>query len=255
MSSVALMPNPEPARPVDWDRELAGAKMLLKSGLLPAAIKTPETAMFIILAGRDLGLSPVQSLRSIHVIQGKVEVAADQQLGLFHRAGGKSRWEALTNERAVLILTAPWLSAPHTESFTLEDAKRAKLGGDNWQKYPKAMLRSRAITAGLKSVGFDPTAGVYDYGEIGGEEPQLTDISGPVEAAEAEAIQDASPSDIDEMNREKEAVSELTELIASDRLTTDQKIYIREKLGDGADPVSLLNATKIRLQNQERAKA
>jgi hypothetical protein len=159
----------QPAPPVNWNQELDGARMLLKSNLLPQAIKTPEAALFIILTGKDLGLSPVQSLRSIHVIQGKIEVAADAQLGLFHRSGGKSHWKALTNEQAILELHAPWLTEPHVESFTLEDAKRAKLGGDNWQKYPKAMLRSRAITAGLKSIGFDPTAGIYAPGELGGE--------------------------------------------------------------------------------------
>jgi hypothetical protein len=161
----------QPAPPVNYSQELEGAKMLLKSGLLPQSLRSPEAALFVILTGRDLGLSPVQSLRSIHVIQGKIEVAADAQLGLFHRSGGKSHWKALTNEQAVLELHAPWLTEPHVESFTLEDAKRAKLGGDNWQKYPKAMLRSRAITAGLKSIGFDPTAGIYAPGELGGPEP------------------------------------------------------------------------------------
>ncbi len=167
-----------PTTAVDYRRELDGARMLLASGLLPAAIKTPEAALFVILTGRDLGLSPVQSLRSIFVIQGKVEVSADMQLGLFHRAGGRSQWMDLTNEAAVLRLQAPWLLAPHTESFTLADAKQAKLGGDNWIKYPKAMLRSRAITAGLKSIGFDPTAGMYAPGEIGGPEA-VPDLPAP----------------------------------------------------------------------------
>jgi hypothetical protein len=238
MSSVALIPNPEPARPVDWDRELQGAKMLLKSGLLPTSIKAPETALFIILAGRDLGLSPVQSLRSINVIQGKVEVAADMQLGLFHRAGGKSQWVELTNEKAVLRLSAPWLIQPHTETFTLEDAKRAKLMGDNWQKWPKAMCRSRAITAGLKSVGFDPTAGVYDYGEIGGPEPTLT-VESTAEVAEQE-VDDAA---IDQKKDEEAvALAELEELMPG--LAVNQQDWARTKLADGADPVAVLEKIK-----------
>jgi hypothetical protein len=182
----------QPAPPVNWGQELEGARMLLKSGLLPQGLKSPEAALFVILTGRDLGLSPVQSLRSIHVIQGKIEVAADAQLGLFHRSGGKSHWRALTNEQAVLELHAPWLTEPHVESFTLEDAKRAKLGGDNWMKYPKAMLRSRAITAGLKSIGFDPTAGMYAPGEIGGVE---TVVEGEVVAAPAEVVVESQTTD------------------------------------------------------------
>src|SRR5947209_1899500 len=128
--------------PVAWDQELRGASYLLKSGLCPAALKTPEAVMFVILAGRDLGLSPVASLRNITVIQGKIELAADMQLALFHRGGGRSRWLEISDKRAVLELTASWLTAPHVSEFSMADAARAGLAGGNWQKYPKAMLRS-----------------------------------------------------------------------------------------------------------------
>lgn len=173
---------------VQWDQELRGARSLLASGLVPSDIKTPEAALFIILTGRDLGMSPVQSLRNIRVIKGKVEVAADAQLGKFHSAGGRSRFVTLTNDTAKLELTAPWLTAPHLESFTMDDAKTAGLaGGDSWRKYPKAMLRSRAITAGLKSVGFDACAGVYGAGEVGGEATVIGDEVMVAESVEVEA--------------------------------------------------------------------
>jgi hypothetical protein len=219
---------------VDWTRELDGARMLMKSGLLPKEIKSPEAALFIILAGRDLGLSAVQSLRSIYVIQGKIEVAADMQLGLFHRAGGKSQWAALTNDRAVLILHAPWLVEPHTETFSLDDAKRAKLGGENWLKWPKAMLRSRAITAGLKSVGFDPTSGAYDYGELGG--PEATIVEEP-ETVEPEPGMDERLDDSEE-SEESQAVAEIDALLPT--LALNQQEYVREQLSTGADPIKLL---------------
>lgn len=237
---------------VDWSRELEGARILMRSGLLPASVKTPEAALFIILAGRDLGLSPVQSLRSIHVIQGKIEVAADLQLGLFHRAGGKSRWleGTPTNERAIIEFHAPWLVEPHTETFTIEDAKRAKLAGDNWVKYPKAMLRSRAITAGLKSVGFDPTAGVYAEGEIGGPEPVDEDGALTGDTVEPfppptapEPGDDAEPVTDDARDAaERQALADIKAMLPS--LTAEQQNYVKEKLGDGADPVKLLERVR-----------
>lgn len=142
---------------------------LVKTGFLPQAVKTGAQAVAIILTGRELGIGPMQSLRSVGIINGKPVLAADLQLGLFHRAGGKSRFVELTPEKATLELTAPWLNAPHTERFTMEDAKRAGLSGKQvWQQYPKAMLRSRVITAGLKSAGFEPCAGMYDPEELGG---------------------------------------------------------------------------------------
>lgn len=54
-----------PAAPVAWEAELKGAKYLLASGLCPVALKTPEAVLFVVLAGRDLGLSPVASLRGL----------------------------------------------------------------------------------------------------------------------------------------------------------------------------------------------
>jgi hypothetical protein len=158
-----------PSTAVNWDAELKGAAALLKSGLAPRDLKTPEACLFVILAGRDLGLSPVQSLRSIRPIQGKIECSADLQLGLFGRDGGKFRWRTLADTEVELELRAPWLTEPHISRWTMDDAKRAGLaGGDNWKKYPRAMLRSRAITSGLKDIGYLQGAGVYAPGEIGG---------------------------------------------------------------------------------------
>lgn len=171
---------------VNWDQEMRGAKALLESGLCPAGIKSPQAALFIILTGRDLGLSPVQSLRSIHVIQGKIEVAADQQLALFKRAGGRAEFKVLTDTEATLALKHA-NGDKHTETFTIEDAKRAGLVDGNWKKYPKAMLRSRAITAGLKSIGFDATAGLYAPGEVTDAEITVTETNAVENASQATA--------------------------------------------------------------------
>jgi hypothetical protein len=177
--------------PIEWDRELRGASYLVRSGLCPSAVKSPEAALFIILAGRDLGLSPVASLRNIHIIQGKVELSADMQLSLFASRGGRFKWLEVSETAAVIELHAPWLLAPHVSKWTMADAQRAKLGGDNWQKYPKAMLRSRAITAGLKDIGFDATAGVYAPGEVDAdtettvtEEAEVVSITTATESTE-----------------------------------------------------------------------
>src|SRR6478672_6356580 len=104
MTAVAVR-EIKPAAPVAWDQEMLGAQYLLKSGLCPVALKSPEAVLFVILAGRDLGLSPVAALRGLTIIQGKIEVSADLQLGLFHRAGGKSQWEELSETRAAVKLS------------------------------------------------------------------------------------------------------------------------------------------------------
>jgi len=182
---------------VNWDAELRGAAMLVKSGMTPKDINRPEAAMFIILAGRDMGLSAVQSLRSLRVIHGKVELSADVQLGLFHRAGGKSQWLELTDQSVRLKLVAPWSIEAHVCTYTVEDARRAKLaGGESWQKYPKAMLRSRAITSGLKDIGFIPTSGVYAPGEISEGEVIIDQHTGEVLPGEVTIAEKVAAVDI-----------------------------------------------------------
>lgn len=173
---------------VNWEAELRGAATLMKSGLLPKAITSPEAALFLILTGRDLGLSPVQSVRSIHIIQGKVELDADIQLAIFKNRGGRAQFRELTDKRAVLELIHP-NGDTHVETFTWEDATRAKLVNETWQKWPKAMLRSRAITAGMKSVGFDLLSGTYAEGEIGGPMPSVPSGASAAEVSPAASFE------------------------------------------------------------------
>lgn len=168
-------------QPTDFAAMLAVAEQLVPTGFLPAHIKTAGQALAIILAGQELGMTTMLALRSITIIKGKVVVNADAQLGLFKARGGRAVFRTLTDSVAILDLTHP-NGDTHTETFTMEDAKRAHLTGNpTWSQYPKAMLRSRVITAGLKSVGFEPTAGAYDPEEAAAftEIPQSTSVPMP----------------------------------------------------------------------------
>lgn len=144
---------------------------LRKTGFLPSHIKTGEDFAAIVLIGRELGMSTMAACRHLQCIKGTVTERADSQLARFKTAGGRARFETLDASKAVL-----WVRHPngdeHTETFTMDDAQKAGLGGnDNYKKHPKAMLRSRAITAALKSVGWDGASGLYDPDEIIDVEP------------------------------------------------------------------------------------
>lgn len=156
------------------------AKQLVPSGFLPDHIKTPGQAVAIILAGRELGMPPMRSLRSLVMVKGKVVEAADSQLARFKGDGGKAVFRTLTDDEAVLELTHP-NGDQHVERFAMADAKRAGLTSNpTWAKYPRAMLRSRVITAGLKSIGWDGAVGNYD--------PDEAREIGPVPNAKVEPV-------------------------------------------------------------------
>lgn len=139
--------------------------VLVKTGFLPDPIRTGGQVAAIILAGRELGMPPMRALRSLILVKGQVVEKADSQLARFKAQGGHASFVTLDDTKAVLRMQLP-NGDVHTETFTINDAKRAGLTGDNWRNYPKAMLRSRAITAGLKSLGWEGAVGAYDPDEI-----------------------------------------------------------------------------------------
>lgn len=138
---------------------------LLRSGLLPDHIKRPEQAAYIILAGAEMGMPATRALRSLQIVKGKIIESADSQLARFKECGGRGQFKELTDTTAELVLRHP-NGDEHVETYTIDDAKRAGLMANQvWQKHPRAMLRSRAITAGLKSVGWIDAIGAYDPDE------------------------------------------------------------------------------------------
>lgn len=157
-------------RSVPMNELAANGEQAVKTGMLPDHIKTGWQFAVIAATGHELGMQPMRAIRSLAMVKGKVVESADSQLARFKAAGGRSRFEVLDETKAVLHLIHP-NGDKHTETFTLEDAKRAGLASNsNYSKFPKAMLRSRAITAGLKSIGWEGAVGAYDPDEIRSDE-------------------------------------------------------------------------------------
>ena len=139
--------------------------------------RNPSTIMAAIIMGAEMGFGPMQSLRSIHVVEGKPEFASEVQLALMIQGGVKHRWVESTDEKAVVELTRAGFE-PHVESFTIEEAKQADLSfmtksnrPGMWTKYPKAMLRARCISSAGRAFCPDLLRGTYASGEISGEDP------------------------------------------------------------------------------------
>jgi hypothetical protein len=146
---------------------------LVKTGFLPEHIKNGAQAAAIVLAGRELGMQTMRALRSLVLVKGKVQEMADSQLSRFKADGGRAVFKELTQDRAVL-----WLRHPngdeHEEVFTMADATKAGIKNHMYEKHPKPMLRSRAITAGLKSIGWEGGVGAYDPDEDIDDVPRPT---------------------------------------------------------------------------------
>lgn len=187
MSTAIQRTEPEPQQlarvaPVDslteWRAMREQATELVKSGFLPKAVNTAEKAMAIIQTGKELGLGPMQSLRSIHIIDGKPTMGADLigGLALSKVPGSVLRVVESTNDKCV-IKAGRGGQELTTFTFTMNDAKNAGLTGkQNWRNYPRAMLRARAITEAARAIFPDAVMGLYDPDELGA----ITSPSGEV---------------------------------------------------------------------------
>ena len=135
--------------PETFEGMLGQADILLKSGMLPAEVKTPAAAVAIMLTGRELGIPPMQAFRSVYVVKGKPTLSAQLMGALILRAGHSYRVIESSNTKCTIEFRRK-NGVTYVHEFTAEDAKRAGLGGQTWQAYPKAMLFSRCMSAGAR---------------------------------------------------------------------------------------------------------
>lgn len=147
------------------------SKTLAVSQLLPDALKQrPQDVLAVVLTGAELGLAPMQAIRGIKVIKGQPTLSAETMGALVRRRSDVCEYLVLKHSdstRAVYETKRRGDPAPTTMAFTMEDAQRAGLtGGDNWRKYPAAMLRARCLSAICKAVYSDLVLGLYDPEEL-----------------------------------------------------------------------------------------
>lgn len=145
------------------------ATALAKSQLVPKALQNrPNDLLVTLITGRELGLSPMQSVRGMHVIEGKAVMSADMMGALVMRSEACEflRPAESTDKIATYETQRKGSPSPTKMSFTIEDANRAGLvGKDNWKRYPAAMLRARCLSAICRAVYPDLVGGVYEPDE------------------------------------------------------------------------------------------
>jgi hypothetical protein len=149
------------------------AVVIASSSLAPEALRgKPQDALLVLMTGRELGIGPMQALRMVTVIRGRVTLSADATIALVRRSDQCIEWRMVesTAERATYSTTRRGDTSPTVLTWTMEQARVAGLvrGGGQWQTYPEAMLRARCAAALARIVYPDLVAGVYDPDELAG---------------------------------------------------------------------------------------
>ncbi len=155
------------------------AERLVKTSFVPEAFRGKAAeATAAILAGAEVGLSPMASLRSFDIIQGTAAPRAMTLRAIVQSAGHEVWVEQSTDDKAVVCGRRRGSERVERAVWTMQRAQRLKLTGkDNWQKQPQAMLLARATSECARLVAADAILGVpYAAEEIQDSAPDV-DVS------------------------------------------------------------------------------
>ncbi len=154
--------------PVTWAMLREQCSVIVKSGVLPTTIKTPEAAIAIGLKGAEMGLPLMAAFAGISIVNGKPVVEGQLILAQIYRLVPGAKVEFLERTAKICRLRAMRPGGEWQEfQWTIEDAKAADLlGKDNWKKYPKAMLQWRTVADMGRAMFPDAIMGCYLQDEL-----------------------------------------------------------------------------------------
>lgn len=176
---------------VEQAREVATiADMLCRTSFVPKAFQgKPAECAAAVLAGQEMGMSPMASLRAIDVIEGRPGLSA---LGLRAQVQSKGH-EIWTHEstatRAIVKGRRKGSDKVETSVWTIERAKTFGLTGKkNWREQPTAMLLARATSECARLIAADALLGMpYSTEELADGADAPAPVSGPPAEAQPAA--------------------------------------------------------------------
>lgn len=166
----------------------------------------PDEVTAVILAGHELGIQPMTSLKSIDVIQGQPALRAHAMRGLLQSKGHEI--ELVESDDNHCIMRGRRKGATEWQTVVW-DIARARLlgllGKDQWKKQPKTMLINRATGEICRLIASDALHGMpyaaeeldgYVHGEIAAPKAPLSVAALTAPAALAPSVTPPAPAEV-----------------------------------------------------------
>jgi hypothetical protein len=215
-------------------------EMIANSDFAPKDFRgKPASCVLAIQAGAEIGLSPMQAMQSIAVVNGRPSIFGDAAMAV---AKASPVCEHVTEtiegegEQMVATCTAKrrGYPAPTVSRFTVADAKKAGLWGKSgpWSQYPRRMLQMRARGFALRDAFPDVLRGLVTAEEA---QDYPTATVTPEPAREPVVVrpkfeQAALPAPVDDpVGKARLAVSRATTIDGLDAL----RRLVEERLAEG----------------------
>lgn len=157
--------------PRNIEEGLRLSDLLSKSSLVPPDFRgNPSNCFVAISMGAEVGLSPLQAIQGIAVINGRPSLYGDALLAVV-QASGPFEWidePPVKDGVATCTVKRKGWPNPVSRSFTIEDAKRAHLWGKQgpWTNHPDRMLQMRARAFALRDTFADVLRGIASAEEM-----------------------------------------------------------------------------------------
>lgn len=157
-------PPPAPAPPSALERWAYDAQQahrvaqsLAKTSFVPQSLRgRPDDITAAILAGQELGLQPMASLRAMDVIQGTPALRAHAMRGLVQSHGHSVQLVESSDTRCVMRGRRKGETDWQTVTWTIQRAQRLGLTTrDQWRKQPQTMLVARATAEICRLIAAD----------------------------------------------------------------------------------------------------
>jgi hypothetical protein len=151
---------------IPYDQQERMAASLVKSRMF--GIENVDQAMALMSIAVAEGRHPAIIARDFHIIQGRPAKKAEAMMRDMMAAGGSIQWHALDDTIADATFSHPQGGSVRI-TWDMDRAKKAGLlskSGGMYDKYPRAMLRSRCVSEGIRTVAPLATSGVYTPEEV-----------------------------------------------------------------------------------------
>ena len=175
MNAVTTTQGHEPAIRIGGFNELMRfSEIAAGSGMVPKDyIGKPAAILIAVQMGSELGLTPMQSMQNIAVINGRPSVWGDALLGLVKASpvcdDVVETLEGEGDKTTAICVAKRKGKAPVEARFSVQDAKDAGLWSKPgpWKQYPKRMLQMRARGFALRDAFPDVLRGLITAEEAG----------------------------------------------------------------------------------------
>lgn len=182
--------------PQSVDEVFRLAKAIEVSKLAPRGMEKAEAITVAIMHGAELGLSPMQAVQKIAVVNGRPTLMGDAAKALLFSKGFRIR-EDMNDDATLAICTITRPDGTEVRrQFSKSDAMRAGLWGKAgpWQQYPQRMLAYRALGFAARDGAADVLMGLY----LTEEAADIIDIT-PKRKSSAAAKRDGDDARLNEI--------------------------------------------------------